>query len=171
MSEEEVLDLGYEAYLDVLGQEPDEPNVEEQGVALYLPDTLSISESSPFNMLIVDDQDEQVYLLNHEPSQPKTAKFHLNRDAELEQDALIFEVVEEDDFLSLLVVNEYDVEDEEDGSDNSLEQSGESQLFVLVVIGGAKLSTLTTYDDLVENIERMTGIIQSYQVVDTVESS
>ncbi len=175
VSDEETIELGYETYMDLIQQEPNETNMEEEGVELYLPNHLVVSESSPFNMLIEDQQGDQLYLLFHYPAEPKTSSFHLERDRELEEDAIIFEVVETDDYLSFLVIkNDADVVDEveenvqEIESDEELQQ--EEQLFVSVTIGGAKVSTLTTYEELVEDIELMTKMIHSYRLVDEESS-
>ncbi|MFA9457098.1 hypothetical protein ACERJO_09990 [Halalkalibacter sp. AB-rgal2] len=176
VSDEEALELGYETYMDLIQQEPNETNMEEEGVSLYLPNHLAVSESSPFNMLIEDQQGDQVYLLFHDPAEPKTSSFHLERERELEEDAIIFEVVETDDYLSFLVIKDNaDVVDEVDGNVQEIESDEESQqaeeLFVLVSIGGVKVSALSTYEELVEDIELMTKMIHSYQLIDVEESS
>ena len=60
---------------------------------------------------------------------------------------MLYELLEAEDQLAYLIVTEED----------------EEQLFVIVTVGGAKLSTLTTYNDLRDSIEAMTEIVQSYQ--------
>ncbi|MCK0471279.1 hypothetical protein [Halalkalibacter sp. APA_J-10(15)] len=176
VSDEEALELGYETYMDLIQQEPNETNIEEEGVALYLPDHLVVSESTPFNMLIEEQQGDQRYLLFHYPTEPKTSSFNLERDRELEEDAIIFEVVETDEYLSFLVVKDYvnskdEVEEDVQEIESDEESQQEDQLFVLVSIGGVKVSALSTYEELVEDIELMTKMIHSYQLIDVEESS
>ncbi|GAE25801.1 hypothetical protein JCM9140_1818 [Halalkalibacter wakoensis JCM 9140] len=145
VTEEEALELGQIAYHTHL-EEPMEPNTELSMVNVFLPRGFEVIDDIEYNVQL--QSGDQLFLLFHQPEEPATSNIHFERDVRTAGAALLYELRESDEQLSYLIVTE----EEED------------QLFVIVTVGGAKISTLTTYNDLEENIEAMTSIVRSYHV-------
>jgi hypothetical protein len=145
VTEEEALELGYQAFIAGVEKEQKEPNSELSMLDLYLPRGFEVIEEREYNVQIQNR--EQLFLLFHQPAEKPTSNIHLQRDMEYADEALIYELIETDEQLAYFIVSE-----EVDG-----------QLFVITTVGGAKLSTLTTYQDLADNVEAMTEIVHSYR--------
>lgn len=146
ITEEETIDKGLETYVSELSQQENETNTEEGQAAFYLPPQFEVSETiDEYNIVL--EHEEQVYVFFHEPNEPQTSTVLLERDKLEEQEFLLFEEVTTDEYVSFLMIQE----EEED------------QLLVAVALGGAKVSTLSTYEMLVDDIEAMTEIVQSYE--------
>lgn len=146
VSEQEAVELSYEAFLTEFGEEPSVPNTEAKNIAFYMPRGFNIVEETEYNLLL--QRGEQLFVLFHQPEEPKTSTIHLERDREFEREAVTFQVVETDEYTAYFLIKEEDDE----------------QLHVMTAIGGAKLSTLTTYDSLVKDVEVMMDILLSYEV-------
>ncbi|KHF39667.1 hypothetical protein [Halalkalibacter okhensis] len=145
VTEEEALELGQQAFVHNLEEDALEPNTELSMFHIYLPRGFEVIEDIEYNALF--QSGEQLFVLFHQPTEPKSSNIHLQRDLEAAGGALLYELVETQDQLAYVIVNEED----------------EDQLFVIVTVGGAKLSTLTTYQDLEDSIEAMSQMVQSYQ--------
>ncbi|WP_332633829.1 hypothetical protein [Halalkalibacter flavus] len=145
VTEEEALELGHQAFIHNLEEDSLEPNTELSMFHVYLPRGFEVIEDIEYNALF--QSGEQLFVLFHQPAEPATSSIHLQRDLAAAGGALLYELLEAEDQLAYLIVTEED----------------EEQLFVIVTVGGAKLSTLTTYNDLRDSIEAMTEIVQSYQ--------
>ncbi|MET3505934.1 hypothetical protein [Halalkalibacter oceani] len=146
VTEQEAIELSYEAFLTEFEEEPSVPNTETKNIAFYMPRGFDIVEETEYNLLL--QRGEQLFVLFHQPEELQTSTIHLERDREFEQEAVAFHVVETDEHTAYFWVNEEDDE----------------QLHVVTALGGAKLSTLTTYDDLVKDVELMMDILLSYEV-------
>ncbi|MDT8859353.1 hypothetical protein N0O92_03840 [Alkalihalobacillus sp. MEB130] len=144
VTEEEALELGQLAFLNNLEEEI-EPNTELSMSELYLPRGFEVMEDIEYNALI--QSGEQLFVLFHQPTEPRTSNVHLERDLPTAGGALLYDLRESEDQLAYIIVTEED----------------EDQLFVIVTVGGAKISTLTTYRELEVSIEAMTAIVQSYE--------
>ncbi len=145
VTDEEAIEFSYDAFVTNYEQEPIEPNTERTDAAFYLPRGFDIVEETEYNILLQNG--EQLYVLFHQPSEPRTSKIHLERDMEYKDESLLFETIESEEQIGYLMIKE-----EED-----------DQLHVVTAFGGAKISTLSTYDVLEDNVRAMTQIVQSYQ--------
>ncbi|WP_332697574.1 hypothetical protein [Halalkalibacter lacteus] len=145
VTEEEALELGYQAFKTGVEKEKKDTNTDLTTLELYLPRGFEVIEEQEYNLRIQNQ--EQLFLLFHQPLELPTSNIHLQRDMEFADRAILYELIETDEQLAYLIVSK-----EED-----------SQLFVITTIGGAKLSTLTTYKELEDNIEAMTEIVHSYR--------
>ncbi|WP_157108291.1 hypothetical protein [Halalkalibacter krulwichiae] len=147
VSEEEALELGRQAYLDSIGEEPVEPNYEREDIRIFLPNDFEVQEKIDYNILL--RQGDQLYNLFFQPSELSSSSFHFERDQELAGRSIIYEMNELDDTLSYLIIEKRE-EDE--------------QYHVITASGGARITTVTSYQNLEQNIQAMTSIVQSYQV-------
>lgn len=145
VTKEEVLELSNDAFIISSEQEPFEPNTNEADVDFYLPRGFEIVEETEYNILL--QSGEQLFVLFHQPSEPRTSKIHLERDKEYQDASLLFETIENEEKVAYLIITE----EEKD------------QVHIITAVGGAKISTLSTYDSLEDNVEAMTQIVQSYQ--------
>ncbi|MFC0473214.1 hypothetical protein ACFFHM_22620 [Halalkalibacter kiskunsagensis] len=145
VTNEEALELGYQAFKTGVEKEQQDSNTELTMLELYLPRGFEVLEELDYNVQI--QSRDQLFLLFHSPTELPTSNIHLQRDMEYAGGALLYELIESNKQLAYLIVSE-----EEDG-----------RLFVITTIGGAKLSTLTTYKDLEDNIGAMTEIVHSYR--------
>ncbi|WP_227936557.1 hypothetical protein [Alkalihalobacillus deserti] len=150
VSEEEVLELGRQAYIDSIDEEPEQPNVkvENDKVEFHLPRGFEVLEEQEYNVVL--QKDDQLFVLFHQPSEPLTSKIRLKEDMESAEKAIIYEVLETDEKVSYLIV--------EKGQEEGL-------LLVKTAVGGAKISTLSTYKRLEDDIDAMTEIVLSYQAI------
>lgn len=146
VTEEESLQQGVQSFESVLEQEAQAPTVEEGSASFYLPNDFDIVEVVDNNNIIIEQQ-ERLFVMFHDQDEPKTSTIHIERDQLLETEALLFNPVVEEDFVSFLLIDEQE----------------EGQLLISVAYGGAKLSTLSTYEHVVDDIEVMTAIVQSYE--------
>lgn len=148
VSEEEALELGRQAYIDRINQDPQQPNVTKDEIEFHLPRGFEIVEEQEYNILL--QQNDQLFILFHQPSEPATSTIRLREDMESAGRAMIYEVLETEEKVSYLIVEEA----EEEGL-----------LLVKTALGGAKVSTLTTYQRLKDDIDAMTKMVHSYQSI------
>ncbi|MFC0562015.1 hypothetical protein [Halalkalibacter alkalisediminis] len=146
VTEEEALELGRQAYIVSIEEETEQSNVEMDEVQIFLPRGFEVIEEQEYNILL--QQDDQLFVLFHQPSEPPTSTIRLKEDMESAGTAIIYEVRETDELVSYLIV--------EEGEEEGL-------LLVKTAVGGAKISTLSTYKRLENDISAMTQIVHSYQ--------
>jgi hypothetical protein len=148
VSEEEALELGRQAYIESIEIEALEPNIEKDGIRFHLPRGFEIEKEIEYNILL--NHNDQLFNLLYQPYEPQTSTFHLERDLESAGTALIYEVNETDEEISYLIVNE---------------EGEEGQYHVITAVGGARITTVTSYPLLENSIKEMTSIVQSYEVI------
>ena len=146
VTEEEALELGRESYIASIEEEAEQATVELDDVQIFLPRGFEVIEEQEYNILL--QQGDQLFVLFHQPSEPATSTIRLREDMESAGTAIIYEVRETDEMVSYLLV--------EEGEKEGL-------LLVKTSVGGAKISTLSTYQRLENDINAMTQIVHSYQ--------
>ncbi|GAE34186.1 hypothetical protein [Halalkalibacter akibai] len=150
VSEEEAIERGRQVFVGSIEQEQLETNFEKDQIQIHLPRGFEVMEEMDYNLLL--EENGQLYNLLYDPFVPLTSTFHLERDMESAGSAIIYEVNETDEKISYLIVNE---------------QEEEGQLHVITAVGGARITTVTTYQLLEESIEAMMVILHSYQVIES----
>lgn len=117
-------------------------NYESDQVTFYLPNGVKVVEETDYNIVL--KQDDQIYLLFFNPLEKPNSKVHYDLDLQYQEEALLFETYETEDLCSYLLVLEEDKE-----------------LNVVLGVGGAKISTITSTSRLLESTEVMTEILHS----------
>jgi hypothetical protein len=145
LSNEETLDATIDVFqndIQALGK----VNTEVTGAQLFLPRGFKVvQESNEYNVLL--EHREQTFVLFHNPKEGRNSDINLERDRQYLTQPLLFEEKKTDDTTAYLTV----VPEEEE------------ELLVIVGVGGAKLSTLTTYEQLKDDVESMLKIVYSYE--------
>ncbi|WP_216831799.1 hypothetical protein [Alkalihalobacterium elongatum] len=149
ITDDEAIEAAHQAFTEGFTSEAtSEPNFEGEQVDFYLPPGMEVTEEIEFNVQI--EKDEQIFLLFFIPVEPFDSEVHLVRDQEFEIDAVVFEVIEEEDKLGYLAIT----------------PSEEGYYKVIVGMGGAKVTTISTVQELEESTEIMTEILHSVQYKD-----
>ncbi|OLO40207.1 hypothetical protein BTR23_06840 [Alkalihalophilus pseudofirmus] len=146
ISEEDAIEAAKNVFFESFStSEVVEANFAGEQVDLYLPRGMEVTEEIDFNVQL--ERNEQIFLLFFIPFEPWDSEVHLVRDQEFESNATVLEVVEEGDKRGYLVITPA-----EDG-----------QYKVIVGIGGAKITTISTVANLAESTEMMAGILHTVQ--------
>ncbi|MBU8905233.1 hypothetical protein [Desertibacillus haloalkaliphilus] len=144
VSEEEALLASEQVFNESFTVESNQANLETEQLSLYVPRGVTMTEETTYNILL--EKGNQVFLLFFNPVEPLTSTVHMERDAELRDEALLFETYESDEKRGYLLV---------------LEEDDEKKVNTVVGLGGAKISTITAVKDLEESVEIMTDILHS----------
>ncbi|MEB1807844.1 MAG: hypothetical protein LPK26_11250 [Bacillaceae bacterium] len=149
ITEEEAIERSQQAFSERFAStETVEVNYEGDQIDFYLPQGMEITEEIDFNIQL--EKDNQIFLLFFIPVEPWDSEVHLIRDQEFEIDAVAFEVLESDDKLGYL----------------SISPSEEGYYKIIVGLGGAKITTISEVENVVDSTEIMTEILHSVQYKD-----
>ncbi|WP_088103861.1 hypothetical protein [Halalkalibacter urbisdiaboli] len=145
VSQEETLDTVKQYFADyqVLSTSV---NTEITDASFYLPSGFNIVEEVDYNVVL--EKSGQTFVLFHNPLEGKMSDINLKRDREDKTNSLLFEEKQSSEAHSYLVVV----------------PNKEEHLLVIVGVGGAKLSTITSYENLQNDVETMLEIVHSYDV-------
>ncbi|MDE5415867.1 hypothetical protein [Alkalihalobacterium chitinilyticum] len=149
ITEEEAIERSQQAFSERFAStETVEVNYEGDQIDFYLPQGMEITEEIDFNIQL--EKDNQIFLLFFIPVEPWDSEVHLIRDQEFEIDAVAFEALESEDKLSYL----------------SISPSEEGYYKIIVGLGGAKITTISEVENVVDSTEIMTEILHSVQYKD-----
>lgn len=123
--------------------EPQEESYSSDQAGFFLPRGINVIEESEYNFVL--GRRDQLFLLFFNPIEPKTSEVHYLLDLEFEDEAVLFKSIEKQDRFGYILV----LPDEED-------------LYKLVVgLGGAKITTMTTINELENSTIAITEILHS----------
>lgn len=144
LSEVDVIGDIEEAVEISFSSESPEPNGDFVNFSIYFPDHLTVIEESESN-LIFEDQDDQTYILFHNPLEGPSSQSFYNAQKEHDQHLLLesYHDLEEDRFGYVKIA--------------SVNESYELQ----VGVGGVRITTFTSLDDLEEDFNHLVTMMNS----------
>ncbi|UOE93484.1 hypothetical protein [Alkalihalobacillus sp. LMS39] len=142
---EELLDSSNTIFQESFVQQYDGDKVELEQIKFSLPANMEVQEETEYNVLLKDG--EQLYLLFFNPAEADDSELNFVRDQQHEEEALLFETFEDKGKFAYLLVT----------------QEEDKQFKVIIGIGGAKLTTITTDRNLEESTTAMLEILNTIE--------
>ena len=147
VKQEEAISNADSSFISSFDTEPAKGNYESDQVTFSLPKGVEVTEETEYNIML--KRRDQVFLLFFNPLEPKTSEVHYLLDKEFEEASVLFNSKKTDDRFGYILI---------------LPEEGEDELLkVTVGLGGAKVSTITTANELEYSTNVMTEILHTLE--------